>query len=247
MTKPVEPDVSVIIPTLQRSSKLEPLVAMYVEHPRVAEVIVINNAPEPLPFGELAKVRVIQQQTNIFVNPAWNLGASLARGPLLLISNDDILISPRTVSAMAAALRWPIGMVGMDASCRYLAEDRRPWFIPATQVTHGYGTLMAIRKANYEPVPEDLLIWYGDNWLFGRQRRLNLALRGMQLDTKMSETVKSPGLDKVWGADVERFSKYAHDLPYADRFRALDRALRLARGAWSSATRLRRTVRLGTE
>ena len=42
---------SVIIPTLQRSDRLSPLVELYGEHDLVDEVIIINNAGTPLDAG----------------------------------------------------------------------------------------------------------------------------------------------------------------------------------------------------
>ena len=84
---------SVVIPTLQRAPELHPLVEQCAEHPLVLEVLVINNAPEPLRW-ESPKVRVLQQAENIYVNPAWNLGAREARGEYLAIINDDALFDP---------------------------------------------------------------------------------------------------------------------------------------------------------
>ena len=75
-------EFSVIIPTLQRAKELHELVEMCAAHPRVLEVLVINNAPEPLVWDS-PKVRVLQQAENIYVNPAWNLGAREARGEYL--------------------------------------------------------------------------------------------------------------------------------------------------------------------
>ena len=80
---------SVVIPTLQRSDDLDAIVKQCAAHPLVFEVLVINNSPRPLVW-ESAKVRVLQQERNIYVNPAWNLGAREARGEFLAIVNDDV-------------------------------------------------------------------------------------------------------------------------------------------------------------
>ena len=84
---------SVIIPTLQRSEQLQTLVERCSAHPRVLEVVVINNAPETLQWAS-PKVRVLQQKRNIYVNPAWNLGARESSGKWLAIINDDVLFDP---------------------------------------------------------------------------------------------------------------------------------------------------------
>lgn len=50
---------SVIVPTLQRSGELHQLVDQCVAHPLVQEVIVINNATNPV-IWDSPKVRVLQ-------------------------------------------------------------------------------------------------------------------------------------------------------------------------------------------
>ena len=77
-------------------------------HPTVREVIVVNNHPDPLDFGR-ENVRVLQQERNIYVNPAWNLGAREARGKYLAILNDDVLFEPELLDAAAD---WPLTAPG---------------------------------------------------------------------------------------------------------------------------------------
>lgn len=72
---------SVIIPTLQRSPRLTPLIDTYVGHPDVAEVVVVNNALRPFHYAH-DKVRVLNLDQNIFVNPSWNLGVQESRHDL---------------------------------------------------------------------------------------------------------------------------------------------------------------------
>ncbi len=62
------PVFSVVIPTLQRSPDLHPLIEQCAAHPLVLEVLIINNSTDPL-TSESSKVRVIQQDENIYVNP----------------------------------------------------------------------------------------------------------------------------------------------------------------------------------
>lgn len=113
---------SVVIPTLQRSEDLWAIVNQCAAHSRVLEVLVVNNAPTPLVW-ESPKVRVLQQQRNIYVNPAWNLGAREARGDFLAIVNDDVRFDDAAFDLAARGLRW-FGVVGPDRSCFSLAQER---------------------------------------------------------------------------------------------------------------------------
>lgn len=132
---------SVIIPTLQKSSRLRPLVDLYCSHGLVGEVIIINNAPEPL-VHDHPKVRILQQEQNIYVNPAWNMGAREARHPLLAISNDDILPSPRIIAAAARLLKFPVGIIGPSSDSFTRERDGVPWWRPVYLRPGGFGTLM---------------------------------------------------------------------------------------------------------
>lgn len=198
-------EFSVIIPTLQRAKELHELVEMCAAHPRVLEVLVINNAPEPLSW-ESPKVRVLQQEQNIYVNPAWNLGAREARGKYLAIINDDVLFEPGLFDYLSRLLRrrW-VGIVGPDGA--YLNRDGQAlrWRPAAhAHVTSGFGMLMALRREEYTPIPDDLLIWGGDDWLFLNSRRLPVVFHGGGLRSEVSVTSGSPQFQAMWVAEARR-------------------------------------------
>ena len=190
---------SVIIPTLQRSPDLARVVALCAGHPMVGEVLVVNNASEPLDFGD-AKVRVLQQERNIFVNPAWNLGAREARMPWLAIINDDVLFADEALDEAARILRrgW-FAMVGPDPSCFAGQGEfaRAVSHRPATSLRLTFGTFMCLRASDYVPIPDDLLIWGGDDWLFWQQRRPNAILVHTRFSTDGSTTAGSPEFQRL--------------------------------------------------
>lgn len=233
---------SVVIPTMQKSKHLEPLVAMYCAHELVGEVIVINNVLTPLSFDH-PKVKLLQQDQNIFVNPAWNLGAAEAREELLVISNDDIWFSPQVLNIVERVLRWPVGIVGPSWQTINGRANGRPWFVPAYRLPHGFGTLMFLRSADYVPIPDDLLILGGDDWLFEHQSHRNLQFLGARVGTQWSLTSARPEFDVTKQRDSELFRAKYHTDAYSHRFRrevlVLDSAKRLYRSLLSPLTRQR--------
>ena len=180
---------TVIIPTLQRSDLLEDLLRRCDAHPLVDEILVINNAVQPLET-RLAKVRVMHQGRNIYVNPAWNLGAAEARSDLLAIVNDDVLFADEALYEAAAILRrGRFAMVGPDSSCfLHQPADGRVSHRVASGLRFRYGTFMCMRRSDYDPIPDQLLIWGGDDWLFWRQRRPNAVLVRTAFCTSMGTT-----------------------------------------------------------
>lgn len=217
------PDVtgafSVVIPTLQRSPMLADVVALFAGHHLVREVIIINNAAPALGFGD-RKVRILDQDENIFVNPAWNLGVREARSPYLIISNDDLVFPPRLVDSALRRLGPRTGIIGPDKSCFLPGRDGRARFRPTYELTHAFGTLMFMARSSYVPVPDQLKIFFGDDWLFYHQRRRNLLLRGPRVVSPMSVTSGSPEFIQQMELDKDVWrSTYAGDRPYHQQFR----------------------------
>lgn len=225
-----QPKFSVIIPTLQRSPELHPLVEQCAAHPLVVEVLVINNSESPLSWPS-SKVRVLQQSQNIYVNPAWNLGAKEARGQYLAIVNDDVRFENEVFDYCAKLLssgRW--GIIGPDKTCFRFEPSGEIGhrFAGFANLHYGYGTFMALRASDYNPIPDDMLIWGGDDWLFLSQKRANAALVSTRFLTEDGVTSSSPEFKRMRQAENQVSSMHLSNLPkrwwmplarWIDRFR----------------------------
>lgn len=227
-----------MIPTLQRSDDLDRIVAQCEQHPCVLEVLVINNAEAPLTWSS-DKVRVLNMGENTYVNPAWNLGAREARGDLLALINDDVLFDDRALSLAARTLRWGIyGVIGPSADSFNRPQSGRPRVrvAPFFSFKGNFGTFMCMRTRDYVPVPEQMRIWGGDDWLFLQQRRPNGVISGLRFDTDMGTTSGSPEFQQM--RDNERAiartvlmplyrTRWWHrPVEYVDRIRSLRRRSR---------------------
>lgn len=197
---------SVIIPTLQRSAELRPLVEQCAAHPLVAEVLVINNATGPLHWPS-PKVRVLHQERNIFVNPAWNLGVREASAQWLAIVNDDVRFDDDVFDYVAKLLRRGCyGIIGPDPSCfeRLRSGRIRHRIAPFFSFKGPFGTFMCMRRTDYVPIPEEMRIWGGDDWLFMRQRKPNAVLLSARFETDMGTTSASPEFQALRQTELER-------------------------------------------
>ena len=193
---------SVIIPTLQRSPELWPLVDQCAQHPLVFEVLVINNARETLSWTH-DNVRVLDQHSNIFVNPAWNLGVSEARAEWVAIINDDVRFKDEALSHAARILRSRhFGIVAPDRSC--FAPGSTHHGVRHRVASFGnyyFGTFMCLRKDDYVRIPEEMQIWGGDDWLFTQQRKPSAVLIDTPFVTEMSTTTSSPEIARMRDAE----------------------------------------------
>lgn len=185
---------TVIIPTLQRSSQLGAIVAQCARHPLVSEVLVINNAQSPLTFPEV-NVRVLNQPSNIFVNPAWNLGVRESRTQWIALINDDVRFLDEALDHSAKILRHGLfAIVGPDKTC-FQGEQKKSISHRIAQFNttiFGFGTFMCMRKVDYIPIPGKMPIWGGDDWLFSLQHRPNAVLVHTEFHTEGSTTVSAP-------------------------------------------------------
>ena len=196
---------SVVIPTIWKSAVLTELVEALDISDWVKEIILIDNAGEEgRHLHTYSKVKVLNQPTNLYVNPAWNLGVSLAQSPYVILCNDDILFDPgilKEVSKMV--VRDDIGLIGVYENCFFKSPTRPQKFHWRYQpmMCWGFGTLLIFHKQDYLPIPKELKIWNGDSFLFTQIPKTHLGINGISIQTKMSSSSDLPVFNPIKEAD----------------------------------------------
>ena len=189
------------------------------------------------------KLRELCQEDNIFVNPAWNLGAREATYDDLCFANDDIRFDVSLLADVRRILRMPVGIVAPHESSFVdpIGADespvarRRLRVAPVYRRTNGFGTLMFMRRQSFVPIPDVLKVWFGDDYLFHHQRRRNLVFKGVPIHTVMGATSSSPEFTPLGLTETDAFKELARG-DYEDRFR---RDLQVARPLIRAAKTLR--------
>jgi hypothetical protein len=116
------------------------------------------------------------------------------------------------------------GIIGPATACvrDVDAPPARPWhrplFVPTYERPHAFGTAMFMRRQDYVPIPSDLKVWRGDDYLFRRQVRRNLVMLGIDIRTHMSTTSDDPAFDAVKEADMSAFQQLHAEDAYRLRF-----------------------------
>lgn len=213
---------SIIIPTLFKCVNiLNDLLDTLNEDRFVSEIILIDNTEEHIAYENLIrtnpKIKIYSENKNLYVNPSWNKGVSLAKEDYIGILNDDILVPNNLFGIMTQVNLESMGIIG--ALHPFIAQVQEPkrFQIPNTTLwltphrLWGYGIFMVMKKSHYIHIPEDMLIWCGDDYLFHQNikfGRSNYAL-GSAIQTKMSSTSDDPVFDAIKNKDVEIYeSKY---------------------------------------
>jgi GT2 family glycosyltransferase len=181
---------SVIIPTMWKDSSIFELLNEFYLCELVSEVILINNNRKDTPnFTKHKKLLYIEPYENIFVNPAWNMGVSIASNQHVTIVNDDVLFDVNQYfNFMNMAKEYvEAGYVGSHSKNYEISELEDTTIEDYDNKTNmgGWGCLFSFNKKNWIPIPSQLKIWYGDNWIHLTNRMI-FQLNGFPIKTKMS-------------------------------------------------------------
>ena len=193
--------VSAIIPTLWKAKEfLDHLVDVLIEDESVGEIIIIDNAPADFSYDN-EKIFILRQEENLYVNPSWNLGIEESEGDKFIILNDDIIIPYNFISQLQYLLTEDKGVVGIDRKSVIKEDsfkdesvtflDRKIALKPLNDRTWGFGIVIAGHKKSYYKVPENIRIWYGDDYLVNMNieaGKINYVIDDLPIFTKMSTT-----------------------------------------------------------
>ncbi len=222
---------TVIIPTLWTpcSSKMRILFEEVANSPLVEEIILIDNNPT---FSSITKREILQNipkishvrmDKNIYVNPAWNLGAERARTSYTVLLNDDFYTNVGVDSLLQihhTHSNKSIGLYGVHESsypnwygvnCKEDIPDfEEELTIIEGGFSIGWGCCIILPTNLYPQIPNELKIWFGDNILLNHWELANLPtfnFKNLKVD-QLSTTVRSDpeGFDSILKADAEYFN-----------------------------------------
>jgi len=217
--------ISVIIPTMWAYEPFLNFLENILELNCVGEVIIINNLVSDTP-NHLAlnhpKVKMHNMHQNIYVNPAWNLGAQLSQYDTLCFLSDDVLVDLKVFQEANKFVTNQIGVLGFGYhpamftlhSQKIINQNEVEHYIVTGDIqiketsengfVHktGYGALFFLHKQNYVPIPKEFLISGGDNWLYECQTilgRINYYINNCFFYTPWSVTATSSKFDGTLG------------------------------------------------
>lgn len=223
--------LSVVIPTMWQFDPFCDFLEDLVQISIIDEVIVINNLIELTPDHPALnhpKVQMHNMRENIYCNPSWNLGAKLAKNEKICFLSDDVLVDLRLFKRVHDHMMPHHGITGIritkevydlhfpnhdkikDLNKLVVTGDLkiRPWV--GIEYNLGWGALFFINKSNWIDIHPDLLIMYGDSWVFNMQiemGRMNYLIEDCFFYTPWNITWKSDYVKNK----VELIAKETHE------------------------------------
>lgn len=174
--------ISYVVPTMWFYPPFLGFLYDLIDCPYVSEVIVINNNREHTPQLSWLlnpKIKMYDPGRNIGVNPAWNFGVSYASNDKICIANDDILFDFKLFQKVMPFITPEHGIIGLSAGEEIHQQvplttgniDIVHWPHQTSQTPSrfGFGCLFFINKRSWVNIPEDLMIYYGDDWIIETQ------------------------------------------------------------------------------
>lgn len=198
---------SVVIPTMWRYSPFLEFLEKLHNEILVEEIIIINNDVRNTPSTNilsLPKIKLQNLDSNIYVNPAWNLGVKLSRNKKICIMNDDIIYDLNIFNLINPLLDPSVGLMGLiskvDRHHNIINENSQVkfeqipfytteglWYIPwhlipqyGYEFPYGIGQLMFVHKDNWYDIPSELKVFCGDCFIYDTQQLSGRKVYGIK-------------------------------------------------------------------
>ena len=200
--------LSVIVPTMWRHEPFLDFLKLVLEQDSVGEVIIINNDVSVTPESEVLsheKIRMHNCEKNIYVAPAWNLGAELARFDKFCFLSDDVNVNIDVFNRADEFLKPEIGMVSLlvddreeHSYLRFLTDNTINFVSSNHPVAEerpppvGIGCLFFVNRSDYTPIPV-VKIFHGEVMLWKRiaTAKQNYIIINCKCETPWHVTVNS--------------------------------------------------------
>lgn len=208
---------TVIVPTLYRLPYLMDTLQKLVKIDSVQEIIIIENENCPFEKFNHEKIVYVKVYKNIYCNPAWNMGARMAKNDYICLLSDDIVFDFDLVFSNISSedLMDQIGILGLSPNCyENIPDDRDVEIVRSLTRGYGFGSCMFMKKENYHTIPEDLKILWGDEWLYRKQRhKPNCEISKLCTNKAVSVSSGDPMFSQILQDDCKAFDeKYRHTL-----------------------------------
>ena len=202
---------SVVIPTLWKSDRTKKLLVDLQECEYVDEIIVIDNLYNGYQDTKVEKIRFVSFGGNIYVNPAWNKGIELARNNQIALLNDDINFNPNIFEVITEDILNQFGIIGMgEGNYKSLNIEGDPilevWQPGVND--WGWGCFIMLNKKDWIDIPDNIKIWYGDNFIKDVNPAPKACLRNFRVETEMSTTSDEKEWDEIKKEDYNNFINY---------------------------------------
>jgi len=223
--------ISVVIPTIWLCNSYLAESLYFLERNKyVCEILIVNNDPRNTPpwVHQFTKVKLLDQEENLYFNGSANLAFPLCRGGLCCILNDDIIADPQIFRFAINNYTDASGLLSVSRDYVMTTSPNSP--MPSTitlsdkrdsnpklqelSFFNFVGVLMFLDKGKFTKIPSQLVHHLGDLFIFESlyQHGLqNSAIEGFHLATPGSASQTESVTEVIhedWGSFQEVFKPF---------------------------------------
>lgn len=201
--------ISIIVPTMWYATEFCDFLSTIVEIPIIGEVVIINNNVEETPDHSVLKnekVKMHNMPSNIYVAPAWNLGAKLASYDFLAILSDDVIVNTNVFQKTFDFIQDKKDTLGVIAVLtddvndhsyhKFFKDDSIDFFNSngpdpeKRPPSVGMGNLFFIQKKDWIDIPKQIKIFHGEVliWNYFNTIKTNYVIANCKIETKWHVT-----------------------------------------------------------
>jgi hypothetical protein len=202
---------TLVIPTLWKSNRLLDMLNLYLQNESVGEIIIIDNNRRYFDFFTEVphKITLIQPDENIYVNPAWNLGIGISKFENICLLNDDVSFDVKIFELFSKEDVLKNGIIGLSQTSYELTQNGdiiiEQWKVGMND--GGWGCMIFLKKNMWVEIPNDIKIWYGDNFIKDINPTPKWILKGLKVETEMSTTSDLTEFDEIKTQDNHNYLK----------------------------------------
>lgn len=204
---------SVVTPTMYKLPYFMDTLKTLVEIDSVGEIIVIENSDCPFEKFVHPKIIYIKVYSNIYCNPAWNMGVRVAKNDYICLLSDDIVFDFTYIlnGLIESGAIEQAGIIGLAVNCyEDIPDNSNVQIVRSMGRGFGFGSCMFLAKENYVHIPDDLKINWGDEWLYYKQVKPNYEISKLQTNRAVGMTVNDPSLSEVLEMDTKHWQTTYH-------------------------------------
>lgn len=160
----------------------------------VKNIILINNKLDKNKGRYSDNSKVIELNfDNIYVNQSWNLGAEMSTTDNVCLMNDDVVFNTDIFKFIKDSFESSndVKLVGVCKSSYSLENDGEFLLEKISVRNKGWGCLIFTKKQFYTPIPNDLRIHFGDDYLIKRQEGFTYKVKGLKVMSEISTSINS--------------------------------------------------------
>ena len=181
----------------------------------VNKIFVINNSAKKITI-ELEKVKVVNLQKNIYVNPAWNLGVSLSEAENIILMNDDIACRSENYDAITKVLSENnCGLCSIKTQTIKNIEEYNKVSVDFAKIitsehfenkdNNKTGWFFALKRNLWKNIPGPIKIIYGDDLIYLRIRKL--GFKTLNITNRTIGHFGSQTVDKIMPEILNQVNK----------------------------------------